>query len=59
VTVPGFLGAAARADHRSGKSSASGSNYRDHAEEANQPSRRNQPIFAKWSNAILDPNEPI
>ena len=36
-----------------------GLNYRDHAEEANQPIPKEPPIFAKWSNAILDPNEPI
>src|SRR5262249_44860994 len=36
-----------------------GLNYRAHAEEANQPIPKEPPIFAKWSNAILDPNEPI
>jgi 2-keto-4-pentenoate hydratase/2-oxohepta-3-ene-1,7-dioic acid hydratase in catechol pathway len=36
-----------------------GLNYRDHAEEAKQPIPKEPPIFAKWSNAILDPNEPI
>jgi acylpyruvate hydrolase len=36
-----------------------GLNYRDHAEEAHQPIPKEPPIFAKWSNAILDPNEPI
>jgi 2-keto-4-pentenoate hydratase/2-oxohepta-3-ene-1,7-dioic acid hydratase in catechol pathway len=36
-----------------------GLNYRDHAEEANQPIPKEPPIFAKWSNAIIDPNEPI
>jgi acylpyruvate hydrolase len=36
-----------------------GLNYRDHAEEANQPVPKEPPIFPKWSNAILDPGEPI
>ncbi len=42
-----------------GKFICIGLNYKDHAEEANQPIPKEPPIFAKWSNAILDPNEPI
>jgi 2-keto-4-pentenoate hydratase/2-oxohepta-3-ene-1,7-dioic acid hydratase in catechol pathway len=42
-----------------GKFICIGLNYRDHAEEANQPIPKEPPIFAKWANAILDPNEPI
>jgi len=42
-----------------GKFICIGLNYRDHAAEANQPIPKEPPIFAKWSNAILDPNEPI
>jgi 2-keto-4-pentenoate hydratase/2-oxohepta-3-ene-1,7-dioic acid hydratase in catechol pathway len=42
-----------------GKFICIGLNYRDHAEEANQPIPKEPPIFAKWSNAILDPSEPI
>jgi acylpyruvate hydrolase len=42
-----------------GKFICIGLNYRDHAEEANQPIPKEPPIFAKWPNAILDPNEPI
>src|SRR6266404_2459341 len=42
-----------------GKFICIGLNYRDHAEEANQPIPKEPPIFAQWSNAILDPNEPI
>jgi len=38
-----------------GKFICIGLNYRDHAEEANQPIPKEPPIFAKWSNAILDP----
>src|SRR5712692_10100336 len=42
-----------------GKFICIGLNYRDHAAEANQPIPKEPPIFAKWSNAILDPGEPI
>jgi acylpyruvate hydrolase len=42
-----------------GKFICIGLNYRDHAEEANQPIPKEPPIFAKWANAIIDPNEPI
>jgi acylpyruvate hydrolase len=42
-----------------GKFICIGLNYRDHAEEAKQPIPKEPPIFAKWSNAIIDPNEPI
>ena len=42
-----------------GKFICIGLNYKDHAEEANQPIPREPPIFAKWSNAIIDPGEPI
>jgi len=36
-----------------------GLNYRDHAEETNNPIPKEPPIFAKWSNAIIGPGEPI
>jgi acylpyruvate hydrolase len=42
-----------------GKFICIGLNYRDHAEEANQPIPKEPPIFAKWANAIIDPGEPI
>jgi acylpyruvate hydrolase len=42
-----------------GKFICIGLNYRDHAEEAGQPIPKEPPIFPKWSNAILDPGEPI
>ncbi len=42
-----------------GKFICIGLNYRDHAEETNNPIPKEPPIFAKWSNAILDPGEPI
>src|SRR3989442_439518 len=42
-----------------GKFICIGLNYRDHAEETGNPIPKEPPIFAKWSNAILDPGEPI
>ena len=42
-----------------GKFICIGLNYKDHAEEAGQPIPKEPPIFAKWSNAIVDPGEPI
>src|SRR3989441_10422298 len=42
-----------------GKFICIGLNYKDHAEEAKQPIPKEPPIFAKWSNAIIDPGEPI
>ena len=42
-----------------GKFICIGLNYKDHAEEANQPIPKEPPIFPKWANSILDPGEPI
>ena len=42
-----------------GKFICIGLNYRDHAEETNNPIPKEPPIFPKWTNAILDPGEPI
>src|SRR2546430_1719735 len=42
-----------------GKFICIGLNYRDHAEETGNPIPKEPPIFPKWSNAILDPGEPI
>ena len=42
-----------------GKFICIGLNYRDHAEETGNPIPKEPPIFAKWSNAILDPGEAI
>jgi acylpyruvate hydrolase len=42
-----------------GKFICIGLNYRDHAEETNNPIPKEPPIFAKWTNAIIDPGEPI
>src|SRR5258706_8544134 len=42
-----------------GKIICIGLNYKDHAEEAGQAIPKEPPIFAKWSNAIVDPGDPI
>ncbi|HET7343047.1 MAG TPA: fumarylacetoacetate hydrolase family protein [Methylomirabilota bacterium] len=42
-----------------GKFICIGLNYKDHAAEAGLPIPKEPPIFAKWSNAIIDPGEPI
>ena len=42
-----------------GKFICIGLNYRDHAEDTGNAIPKEPPIFAKWSNAIIDPGEPI
>lgn len=42
-----------------GKFICIGLNYKDHAEETGNPIPKEPPIFGKWSNAVLDPGEPI
>jgi acylpyruvate hydrolase len=42
-----------------GKFICIGLNYRDHAEEAGMAIPKEPPIFAKFSNAIVDPGDPI
>src|SRR5262249_54744881 len=42
-----------------GKFICIGLNYKDHAAETNNPAPKEPPVFPKWSNAILDPGEPI
>ena len=42
-----------------GKFICIGLNYKDHAEETGNPAPKEPPIFPKWSNAILDPGEPV
>jgi len=59
VTVPATAARLHAPIHDPGKFICIGLNYRDHAEEANQPIPKEPPIFAKWNNAILDPGEPI
>ena len=41
-----------------GKFICIGLNYKDHAEETNNPAPKEPPVFPKWTNAILDPGEP-
>jgi acylpyruvate hydrolase len=59
VTVPAASARLHAPINDPGKFICIGLNYRDHAEEANQPIPREPPIFAKWANAIIDPGEPI
>jgi acylpyruvate hydrolase len=59
VTVPAASARVHAPINDPGKFICIGLNYRDHAEEANQPIPKEPPIFAKWSNAIIDPGEPI
>jgi acylpyruvate hydrolase len=59
VTVPAASARLHAPINDPGKFICIGLNYRDHAEEANQPIPKEPPIFAKWSNAIIDPDEPI
>jgi acylpyruvate hydrolase len=42
-----------------GKFICIGLNYRDHAEETNNPIPVEPPIFPKWSTAIVGPGEPV
>jgi acylpyruvate hydrolase len=42
-----------------GKFICIGLNYKDHAEETNNPAPKQPPVFPKWANAIQDPGEPI
>jgi acylpyruvate hydrolase len=59
VTVPAASARLHAPINDPGKFICIGLNYRDHAEEAGMPIPKEPPIFAKWNNAILDPNEPI
>jgi acylpyruvate hydrolase len=59
VTVPAVSARLHAPINDPGKFICIGLNYRDHAQEANQPIPKEPPIFAKWSNAIIDPGEPI
>lgn len=59
VTVPATIARLHAPIADPGKFICIGLNYSDHAAEANMPVPKEPPIFAKWSNAILDPGEPI
>ena len=59
VTVPAALARLHAPIADPGKLICIGLNYKDHAAEGGNPIPKEPPIFAKWSNAILDPGEPI
>ena len=59
VTVPASSARLHAPIHDPGKFICIGLNYRDHAEETNNPIPKEPPIFAKWAVSILDPGEPI
>jgi acylpyruvate hydrolase len=59
VTVPASSARLHAPINDPGKFICIGLNYSDHAAETNNPIPKEPPIFAKWSNAIIDPGEPI
>src|SRR5947207_8122703 len=59
VTVPAKSARLHAPINDPGKFICIGLNYSDHAAETNNPIPKEPPIFAKWSNAIIDPGEPI
>jgi acylpyruvate hydrolase len=59
VTVPAGSARLHAPINDPGKFICIGLNYRDHAEETNNPIPKEPPIFAKWAPSIVDPGEPI
>jgi 2-keto-4-pentenoate hydratase/2-oxohepta-3-ene-1,7-dioic acid hydratase in catechol pathway len=59
VTVPSASARLHAPIHDPGKFICIGLNYRDHAEETNNPIPKEPPIFGKWAPSIVDPGEPI
>jgi acylpyruvate hydrolase len=59
VTVPASSARLHAPIHDPGKFICIGLNYRDHAEETNNPIPKEPPIFAKWAPSIIGPGEPI
>src|SRR5688572_1713300 len=59
VTVPAASARLHAPIHDPGKFICIGLNYRDHAEETNNPIPKEPPIFGKWAPSIVDPGEPI
>ena len=59
VTVPAASARLHAPINDPGKFICIGLNYRDHAEETNNPIPKEPPIFAKWVPSIVDPGEPI
>jgi 2-keto-4-pentenoate hydratase/2-oxohepta-3-ene-1,7-dioic acid hydratase in catechol pathway len=59
VTVPAASARLHAPINDPGKFICIGLNYRDHAEETNNPIPKEPPIFGKWAPSIVDPEEPI
>jgi acylpyruvate hydrolase len=59
VTVPASSARLHAPIHDPGKFICIGLNYRDHAEETNNPIPKEPPIFGKWAPSIVGPDEPI
>jgi acylpyruvate hydrolase len=59
VTVPASSARLHAPINDPGKFICIGLNYRDHAEETNNPIPKEPPIFGKWAPSIIDPGEPI
>jgi acylpyruvate hydrolase len=59
VTVPAASARLHAPINDPGKFICIGLNYRDHAEETNNPIPKEPPIFGKWAPSIVDPGEPI
>jgi acylpyruvate hydrolase len=59
VTVPSASARLHAPINDPGKFICIGLNYRDHAEETNNPIPKEPPIFGKWAPSIIDPGEPI
>jgi acylpyruvate hydrolase len=59
VTVPAASARLHAPINDPGKFICIGLNYRDHAEETNNPIPKEPPIFGKWAPSIIDPGEPI
>jgi 2-keto-4-pentenoate hydratase/2-oxohepta-3-ene-1,7-dioic acid hydratase in catechol pathway len=59
VTVPASSARLHAPINDPGKFICIGLNYRDHAEETNNPIPKEPPIFGKWAPSIIDPGEPV
>jgi acylpyruvate hydrolase len=59
ITVPASSARLHAPINDPGKFICIGLNYRDHAEETNNPIPKEPPIFGKWAPSIIDPGEPV
>ncbi|HEX3177184.1 MAG TPA: fumarylacetoacetate hydrolase family protein [Methylomirabilota bacterium] len=59
VTVPASTARLHAPIDDPGKFICIGLNYRDHAEETNNPIPKEPPIFGKWAPSIVGPGDPI